>query len=251
MESSSSGDAAPSASLLDARSRRIVAETCGRRSELELRGAAAFTAVTQALIELRADTRVVDLSARAIAEELRHSEIYFSLGRAYGLSEGDPPRPAPIEVPRFPTVGADGERLLQVVGMCCINETMACAFLELCFSGAEVELARDAIREVLEDEIRHARIGWAYLGSADVGDAERRLVSRFLVPMLEIQWSSWREQIATLPPDDLAKHGCPSPVAIERAAAASLRNLVTPGFATAGVDVRRAEEWAGREAIGP
>jgi hypothetical protein len=230
-------------SKLDASSRRLAAATCARRAELELHGAAAFTVVTHALIGLRADTRIVDLSARAIAEEIRHSEIYLSLARAYAFSDVPAPRPSPIDVPRFPAAGTDGERVLQVVGMCCINETMACAFLELCLSGATASLARTAIREVLEDEIRHARIGWAYLGSQDVGPAERRLVSAWLVHLIRAQWRLWREQIGTLPEADLGEHGCPSPGAIERAALSSLRQLVIPGFAQAGIDVSAAQRW--------
>jgi hypothetical protein len=230
-------------SRLDAASRRLAATTCARRAELELHGAAAFTAVTHALIGLRADTRIVDLSARAIAEEIRHSEIYLSLARVYAIDDVPSPRPSPIDVPRYHAAGPDGERVLQVVGMCCINETMACAFLELCLSGATASLARTAIREVLEDEIRHARIGWAYLGSQDVGPAERRLVSAWVVPMLRAQWGLWRQQVRTLPGADLGEHGCPSPVAIERAALSSVRQLVIPGFARAGIDVLDAQRW--------
>jgi hypothetical protein len=127
--------------------------------------------------------------------------------------------------------------------MCSINETMACSFLELCFDRATARIVRDGVRSVLSDEIRHARIGWAYLGSADVGDAERRLVSAWLVPMLSTQWRGWREQIATLPEGEHVEHGCPSASAIERAARDSIRNLVLPGFARAGIDVAQAVAW--------
>ena len=233
---------------LDSETRLFVATTAARRSELELRGAAAFAAVTQALIELRADLRIVELAARAIAEEIDHSSIYLSVARAYALDEVPAPRPEPIDVPLYPSAGADGERLLRVVGMCSINETMACSFLELCLDGATVPLVREGLRGVLEDEIRHARIGWAYLGSPDVRDAERRLVSEWLQPMLRAQWRGWCDQIATLPVGERVEHGCPSGADIERAARASVRDLVLPGFARAGVDVAKAVEWFERGA---
>jgi len=127
--------------------------------------------------------------------------------------------------------------------MCSINETMACSFLELSLSGTTAPFVREAIREILEDEIRHARIGWAYLGSPDVGPAERRLVSAWLLPMLRAQWQAWREQIATLPEGEQVEHGCPSGAAIERAARASIAELVLPGFERAGVDAGKAWEW--------
>lgn len=228
---------------LDPTARGLVAATSARRAALELEGASAFSAVTQALIELRADARIVDLSARAIAEEIRHSDIYRELARVYGGAEVPPPRAALIEVPAYPDVAPRAERMLRVVGMCAINETMACSFLEQCLAGATVPIVREGIREILEDEIRHARIGWAYLGSPDVGAEERGLVSTWLVPLLRTQWTRWRAQIATLPDFELPEHGCPSSAAIERAARASMDDLVLTGFATAGVDVGEARRW--------
>ncbi len=227
---------------LDERTRALVAATCARRAELELHGAAAFTVITQDLIDLRADARILELSARAVAEEVAHSNAYLELARTYGA----PPRvlrASPIETPRYAGVTPDGERMLRVVAMCSINETMACSFLELCLAGAKVAAARDAIRGVLEDEIRHARIGWAYLGSRDAGDDARRIVSKWLPLLLRTQWVSWREQIATLPDLDAPEHGCPSGAAIERASLASMRELVLPGFEQAGVDVGEALRW--------
>jgi hypothetical protein len=223
--------------------RRLVAATSARRASLELEGAAAFTAITQALIELRADARIVDLSARAIAEEIRHAEIYGELARAYGHADVPPLRAAPIEIPSYQGASPRGEQLLRIVGMCSINETMACSFLELCLAGATAPLVRTGVREILEDEIRHARIGWIYLGSPDVGPEERRLVGGWLLPLLRTQWTRWRAQIATLPEVDAPEHGCPSAAAIDRAARASIRELVLPGFETAGIGVGDARRW--------
>jgi hypothetical protein len=233
--------------LLDDVARGLVAALCARRAALELEGAAAFTAVTQALVELRADVRIVELSARAIAEEIRHADIYRELASAYGAAEPAPPRAVRIAVPSYAGVSPRQENVLRVVGMCCINETMACSFLELCLLGATAPPVREGIREVLGDEVRHARIGWAYLGSRDAGDAERRLVSAWLLPLLQAQWARWREQIASLPAFDLPAHGCPSSAAIERASLDSMRDLVLPGFARAGVDIAQAQDWLGRE----
>jgi hypothetical protein len=230
---------------LGAGERELVSSACVRRAELELSGAAAFTAVTQSLVELRANTRIVDLSARAIAEEIRHSDIYLELARSYSAVALPALRAAPIAVPAFPSVGARAEALLRVVGMCSINETMACAFLELCLAGATAPLVRAGLREVLEDESRHARVGWAYLGSPDVTDPERRVVGRWLAPMIRAAWAVWRAQITTLPDRELPAHVCPSPAAIERAAAKAVTDLVLPGFVQAGVDVSGAVDWAG------
>jgi len=236
-------DGDESMARLDDSLRGLVVATNARRAGLELQGAAAFEAVTQALIDLRAPTSIIELSRRAVSDELRHSDLYVTLARAYSEEEVPTPQPASPPIPRYPAAGANGERLLQVVGMCCINETMACSFLELCFAGARVPLVREGIRQILEDEIRHARVGWAYLGSGCFGEDERRLVSAWLLPILREQWTHWREHIGSLAREDLAEHGCPSPVAIEQASFESMRTLVLPGFARAGVDVVPARQW--------
>ncbi len=231
--------------------RALVATTCARRAELELRGAAAFTVITQALIDLRADSRIVELSARAIAEEIRHSEIYLELASAYARAAAARPAVAPIAAPRHPGVADDVRRVLHVVGMCSINETMACAFLELCLAGATSRAARAGLREVLSDEIRHARIGWAYLASPGVMAEVKGDVERGLVPMLCAQLEGWSRQIAMLPPGEAVAHACPSREAIAATTVQSVHDLVVPGFASLGLDVAGARLFMAGQAPCP
>jgi hypothetical protein len=220
--------------------RALVAASAERRAGLELCGAASFTVITQALVDLRADTAIVDLSARAIAEEIRHSNIYLELARRYRGAHVTEPRIAPIEAPRHAGCDDETRRVLHVVGMCSVNETMACGFLELCLAGATDAHVRSALREILEDEIRHARIGWALLGSRRLTEAHKREVSRHLGAMIAAQLAGWRAQMATLPAAEVPAHGCPSAAAIERAAIRTLREVVLPGFAHVGVDATAA-----------
>lgn len=231
--------------------RLLVATTCERRAQLELHGAAAFTVVTQALVDLRADVRIVDLSARAIAEEIRHSEIYLELASSYARRTVPTPAVTPIDVPAHDGLEPGLRRALHVVEMCSINETMACAFLDLCLSGATAAPVRSGLREVLSDEIRHARIGWAYLASPGVPDGARREVARQLVPMLCAQTEGWWRQVETLPAGDVAAHGCPSAAAIARAALTSLDDLVLPGFESLGFEVGEARRFVAGSAACP
>ncbi len=218
-----------------------------RRAELELRGAAAFTVVTQALINLRADARSVDLTARAIAEEIRHSVSYRALASYHAQASVPRPEVAPIEVPAYPGLQPELGRVLQVVGMCSINETMACGFLELCLAGARSTMVRSALREVLADEVRHARIGWAYLASPDGTEVVRRTVAQWLVPMLCAQLTGWWKQMETLPAGEAIEHGCPSGKSIAEATRKAVRELVLPGFATLGVNVTEARRFVAGE----
>jgi hypothetical protein len=231
-----------SVGALDPSVRRLVADTSARRAALELRGAAAFTVVTQALIDAQAETSLVDMAARAIAQEIDHCRIYLDLARAYG-GDGEPPRVSPIDAPHFREAAPDLRPLLRVIAMCAINETMACGFLELCLKGARVPVVREAVRRILADEIHHARIGWALLGSPRVSPLQRREIARWLVAMLDIHLEGWRSQIATLPKGAAPDHGCPGGAAIEHAALVTIRDVVVPGFAAAGVDVDPAQRW--------
>ena len=229
---------------LDDPAREVVIATCTRRAALELEGAAAFTRVTQALIDLRADAAILELAARSIAEEMTPSEIYRGLAAAYAGREIPRPQPAPIAWPTHGGASAALRPVLDVVGMCAINETMACAFLELCLAGATAAPVRAGLRDVLGDEIRHGRIGWAYLASMGLDAAGRAEIGKFVLPLLARQVRGWRAQIATVPGPAVPAHGCPSGEAIERAMRASITDLVLPGFEHLGIDVRAARRWA-------
>ena len=234
----------PDATSLDDHQRRIVATTCERRAALELLGAAAFTGVTQALLDLRADAVIVDLSARAISEEINHSEIYRSLAIAYAGHDVARPTPAPIEWPVHEDAEPALRPALHVVGMCSINETMACAFLDLCLLGTRAPAVRKGLHDVLSDEIRHGRIGWAWLASANLAARARSAIGDFVLPLLRTQVRGWRAQIETVPSPAVPEHGCPSGSAIEATMVASIKDLVLPGFEHVGIDVRAARAWA-------
>jgi hypothetical protein len=168
--------------------------------------------------------------------------VYLELAHIYGGVVLPAPEPAPIAVPVH-GVPPRLERILQVVGMCSVNETMACAFLELCLDAAEGPIMQAALREVLGDEIKHARIGWAYLASARLDDGERQVIARAILPLVQMQWRGWCEQLATLPDAALPEHGCPARAAIESAALAAVAELVLPGFAHLGYPVEAARKW--------
>jgi hypothetical protein len=215
--------------------RALVAQLSARRAALELEGAAAFAEVTQALIELQADASVVELSARAIVEELEHAEIYRLLACRYGRMELARPRPHAIEIPSFPALDRRQQRILQVVSMCCINETMACAFLESCWRAAEGALMREGIRRVLADEVKHAQIGWALLGSTVPSAEDRACIASFVQPMLAMQLARWSQHIAELPAHALPAHGCLAPATIRELMHHAVDALVLPGFARLGI----------------
>jgi len=228
--------------LTDAQ-RTFVAESCTRRAELELVGAASFVVVTRALVELGAAPAIVALSSRAITEELLHSEIYLHVASRYAGRRVDAPTMRAAPVPCFAAASEMQQHALHVVGMCSVNETMACEFLRVCVEGCVGPLLRAAVREILADEIDHGRIGWAWLASMSPTDPRRAEFGPWIGPLIETQWRGWQRQLDGLPTDALPEHGCPSGAAIADAGLGALRDLVLPGFAHLGFDTTDAAAW--------
>ena len=138
-----------------------------------------------------------------------------------------------------------GERLrhvLHVVGQCAFNETIASTFLEAVLAEATAPLARAALRELLSDEIDHARIGWALLGSL-----ERDLlceVERWLPTMAVANLRMWRETNRTYGSDaELAAHGAPRVESVENALLLAFRDLILPGFEHLGLATDTMRTW--------
>src|SRR6185295_14842249 len=58
------------------------------------------------------------------------------------------------------------DRLLwEMVSVCCIAETMNTSLMTRCLEVAKDEEIRTTLRELLRDEVRHARLGWAHLAA--------------------------------------------------------------------------------------
>jgi len=207
----------------------------------EARVAGSFATIRDSLARLGADPALVALAARAVDDEHRHAALCEEMaGRYAGRVCG----PHVTLRPRRPAHRAASSRevrdALWVIGQCALNETFAGAYLSAAREGARSPVVRAALRELLEDEIDHARIGWAYLSLAP--DTLRRELSEWLVPLTACNLREWRK--IELPDSDaLWAHGIP-PAPVARAElTAVLRDILVPGFTRAGLDTRALERW--------
>lgn len=233
------GEGAIGAAALATRER--VAEVWLARAASERRVADSFVVVRAALIALGADAALIALADRAIDDEMRHAEISRIVASRYaGRELAHPPRLA-LAVPRHDGVSASARHVLHVVGQCAINETIASVYLENALAFATAPLARVALRELLADEIDHARIGWAVAGAASP-DARRALgveLPRMCVANLRM----WRAPRGVPEGPELAAHGAPPPESVERGLLVAFRELVVPGFASIGVETAPIACW--------
>lgn len=132
----------------------------------EARVAKSFALVHESLIALGAADGLVTVSKRAIDDEHRHTALCREMARRYFGAEVTTTPQLPFAPPRHELATSDEQRkALWVIGQCAFNETFASAYLSLCHERAESALPRAALRELLSDEIDHARIGWAYLAT--------------------------------------------------------------------------------------
>jgi hypothetical protein len=232
----------PALQALPDDSRSVLGAVWERRAASELRVGGAFATIARELLETGAEPAVLRLAARAVSDEVTHAEICRRLAAQLLDRDVEWPPPAAVEVPAYAGTGAAHLPALHVVGMCCINETIATAFLEASLLRARTPLIRRALRALLRDEVDHARLGWAHLASHWVDGAARTEVQRWLAPMVRAQV----EKCLRVPsPDGLAEHGALGPDESRLAVLGAVRDLVVPGLARAGLDTRGVLHAAG------
>ena len=231
--------------------RAALAETLARhweqRALLELRVAGYFAQLLTELLAVGADAEVLRLVSRAPHDEIRHAEICRATASAYAGREVPWPKPGPTPIDPHEGVPAELVPTLHVANMCCVNETIAGAWLEACYAMADAPLAKQAIRSLLREEIDHGRIGWAHLASRHVTPRMRAALGKWLPAMLDATLAAWLRTDRVIPKRGVPKHGVPSDAMTRRVVLAAAGELVLPGFVHVGVDVNRGraalERW--------
>jgi hypothetical protein len=225
---------APDTSLaaLSAEERATGAAVWHGRAEAERRASGSFAHVAGALARLGAPDELCALAARAVDDEVRHAAICAEVARAFG--ERGPVRRLPVTIPRHAGASPALRDLLHVIGMCALNETCGSSFLALCREGTTGALAGAALRELLSDEIDHARLGWAVLAAQD--RATRAAVAAWMPALVGGTLRMWRRRPHRAITPALVAHGCPAWDDVDRAVLDAMRDLVLPGLDAAGVD---------------
>ena len=222
--------------------RRAVADTWQRRAHEELKVAAAFTVLCRELLETGADAQVVAVASRAVNDEVRHGEICRLLASRY-RGEDLPWPPAVAIDPHPPRDDVEVRTALHVTAMCCVNEAIAAAYLETSFAAATGLCARAALRELLQDEVEHARVGWIYLGRA-VGSAPlRRAVQANVLALVQKVVGCWWDGSAITLRDGMPEDGLPSVAVMRACATTAVREIVLPGFTQVGLDADEVSAW--------
>ncbi len=240
----------PQIDALDAEARRELGAVWQRRGEAELHVGSGFAALANDLFAHGAPPEVMNVVARALRDELRHARISVDLAARY---RGDAARwPAPIEVsiPTFPGSSGALRVAVTVASLSCLNETLACALLELAIERCASPIVRAGLRSILRDEIEHARVGWAYVGSSFVSREVRGAMGPWLVRICSAKLTELAGPGGPLPGERFPNHGLLDRATTQAAIADTLAEVIVPGWARAGFDVAPLRDWAKRTFAG-
>jgi len=218
------------------------------RCRVELEAEARFERLAGRMERLGDPAELVALARRASADERRHAVL--CAGQAALL--GETAALAPVsDLPEIAAALPLRERVLyEVVAACCISETESMGVLTTLLDAARAPGLRRTLRELASDEVRHARLGWAYLarahaagGVAFLGPLVPAMLGGSVAPDLFAPAGGDREDDALLDLGVLPHHL--QREVFER----TLDDVILPGLERLGVDITPARRWlAGRRA---
>jgi hypothetical protein len=105
---------------------------------------------------------------------------------------------------------------------------------------------RHALRALLADEVRHARIGWAVLASPLLTVDDRRVIASFMPQLLQVCVEAWLNEEDELEGErQIPKgHGNLGSAELGSCVDDTLRNVIVPGLEHVGIDSGPAQRWA-------
>jgi hypothetical protein len=223
---------------LPEKSRDVIGGSWRERMRQEHLAVGAFARLTQELAAVGCDGAVLELVARASSDEVRHAEICGRMATAL-LGEGQVPK-GWRGLPKLPTQpGADisTQALFHVVEMCCLSETLTGVFFTEMHARATLPAARGVIESLLQDEIDHGRVGWAYLAIRAQASSLEGL-ARALPDMLGRTFGRVLRGLGRVEDDDaMEAFGYVREGASTAIFRRALRDVVVPGFERLRVDL--------------
>jgi hypothetical protein len=197
------------------------------------------------------DPIVLSLLTRASSDEVRHTEICRRMAAGL-LGEAEVPRRfrGLPSIPKHAGSPSEARNLCHVVEMCCLSETFTGVFLTEMLAripaGRAGGTPRMAVESLLEDEIDHGRVGWAFL-AARARDKKLEGLAEALPAMLDrtMAWVfDWCREKPQEDRPELEAVGYLGSKASDAIFRRTLKDVILPGFEECNVDVRLAREHA-------
>jgi hypothetical protein len=195
----------------------------------EYASAAAFSALTTALLQCGAPVDLIAMSADIVVDELFHvelsSRLTMELGGAVPL-EFDLANIAPITTPGCRPIMRAAEIAITTS---CVSESLSVPAMARSRALASDPLVRAVLDRLLADEGPHARLGFWFLEWAadELTEAERGQLARLAEDTIEVYAPLWQQDVE---PCDT----CPLPTGLgghDEAGKRALRETVEHGIA--------------------
>jgi len=212
------------------------------RERTEHEASALFRRLAADLQAAGAPPELSELATRSADDELRHAVHCRKIIDA--LVPGLAPLAPDLAIRLGPASSSAADRALYAsVALGCVTESLSTALLIELRPGAEAGVVREALDVILEDEVRHSRLGWAYLAH----EAARRDVA-FLTPAvpamlraaLEAESASTGLALEESERESLRAWGILPPSDVARITRSTIEHVIEPGLARFGVSVARA-----------
>jgi hypothetical protein len=222
--------------------RGLAAAAWSFRWRVELEAVVRFARLADRLEGAAAGGHLVEMARRASRDERRHAERCAELAAAHGRPVSAVP-PSPPEVAPA-GLDAEGALLYELVAACCVAETGSVAVLTSLLAAARQPRLRAVLRELAEDEVVHARLGWAHLAAE-----HRRGATAFLGPLLPAMLRGSIDDDFFLPVDPgredpaLLEVGVLPHTARRSLFVRTLEEVIFPGLEGAGVDTGAGRAW--------
>ena len=221
--------------------REAVAGTWAFRATGEREAEDRFRRLARTLDRLGADESVRAMAHEAADDERRHSHLCAELAFSYGVTVELGAR---VSTPvGAPGLGLAACTLAEVVSLCCIAETLSVAALGKIREATVASDISTVVHELLKDEVKHARLGWAHL-RVEVERGRAAFLADLLPGMMVagIPADLFNDEAEVTTEEALAfgqlPRACRAEVFRE-----TFEAVIFPGFEAAGVDTAAARAW--------
>jgi hypothetical protein len=227
--------------------RRVVGASWLERMRQEHLAVGAFALLARELAHDGCSSIVLSLVTRASCDEVRHAEVCRRFAIELLGADAVPARFRGLpKVPMHAGVASGDRALFHVVEMCCLSETLTGVFFTEMLARTKDGVARAAVESLLEDEIDHGRVGWAYLAertherrAQGLAEALPAMLERtFRVVLGRTDGSSRRDSAAMRDSEATERCAYLGPRAASDVYRRALHRVILPGFEELGVDLR-------------
>ncbi|MEC7987322.1 MAG: hypothetical protein VX278_19280 [Myxococcota bacterium] len=223
-----------------------IARTWAERAQAELGAARRFRELGARMRRFDTNPTLLQLVKKAGQEEDQHAFWCAKMAIKLGHDSGFAMPKAVLENPSYSWQDrSEAERLLlDTVLMCCLTESMNASLLNTLYGQSGRSEAGQLLHRILKDEVKHAQIGWAYLGES-CKERDCGFVSDYLVEMATLAIREELFAAVSTPLSDEAYHYgvMPQSARVEQFKS-TLEEVVCAGFEHVGIDAQPLRRWA-------